>query len=85
MVTFKKVDKQKLCDDLMVENLKQARRIAALEAEVASLRIHQHSNGGSQSSTQICPHCGGSGRPSLALRFGESCQVCGGSGKLRHC
>jgi len=41
MVTFKKVNKQKLCDDLMVENLKQAQRIATLEAMVASLRINQ--------------------------------------------
>ena len=35
MVTFKKVNKQKLCDDLMVENLKQAKRIVALEEMVA--------------------------------------------------
>jgi hypothetical protein len=41
MVTVKKVNKQNLCDDLMVENLKQAQRIAALEAMVASLRINQ--------------------------------------------
>jgi hypothetical protein len=45
MVTVKKVNRQNLCDDLMVENLKQARRIAALEAMVASLRINQQRKG----------------------------------------
>jgi hypothetical protein len=60
MVTVKQINKQNLCDDLMVENLKQAQRIAALEAMVASLRINQHTQPAitnSESTPCLCNKC----------------------------
>ena len=45
MVNIVKVNKQNLMDDLMVENIKLARKIAVLEAVVASLRNAQQRKG----------------------------------------
>ena len=53
MVNIVKVNKQNLMDDLMVENIKLARKIAVLEAAVASLRNAQ------QTQPAICAECGG--------------------------
>ena len=52
-------------------------KYAALEAEVASLRINQHTE------PEICHTCLGTGLICTALPNGSVCPVCSGSGKLR--
>jgi len=57
--------------------------VAALEAEVASLRINQHAHA---DFAQICPFCKGAGALFTSSNgFTDArCPSCGGSGKLQH-
>lgn len=60
--------------------------MAAQDIKESAQHIPQHSNGGSQSSTQICPKCQGARcRLEVCGVMYGICEMCGGSGKLRHC
>jgi len=59
--------------------------IAALKDVEAGQPDVQHTHGGSEDSTQICPTCGGNGNYDGRSITDRICVVCGGAGKLRLC